>query len=52
MNSSLSNRCIALWEAAQRFNEEKGEFWSYVFSYISGRMKSALTRKEKNREEM
>ncbi|KKI93226.1 hypothetical protein WQ54_05130 [Bacillus sp. SA1-12] len=36
--------CIALWEAAQRFNKEKGEFRSYVYSFISGRMKTALSK--------
>jgi RNA polymerase sigma factor (sigma-70 family) len=35
--------CIALWEASLRFNAEKGEFKSYAYSYIIGRMKSALT---------
>ncbi|WP_299093732.1 sigma-70 family RNA polymerase sigma factor [uncultured Metabacillus sp.] len=39
--------CIALWEAAQRFNEEKGHFQSYVYAYISGRMKTALTRERR-----
>lgn len=34
--------CIALWEASLRFNEEKGEFKAYAYSYIIGRMKSAL----------
>jgi DNA-directed RNA polymerase len=42
--------CIALWEASLRFNEEKGEFKSYVYSYIIGRMKAVLTKERKNQE--
>lgn len=42
--------CIALWEASLRFNEEKGEFKAYAYSYIIGRMKSAL-REETMKEE-
>ncbi|OAS88205.1 MULTISPECIES: sigma-70 family RNA polymerase sigma factor [Metabacillus] len=42
--------CIALWEASLRFNEEKGEFKSYVYSYIMGRMKTALTNERKKQE--
>jgi RNA polymerase sigma factor (sigma-70 family) len=42
--------CIALWDASLRFNEEKGEFHSFAYSYILGRMKSALT-KEKVKQE-
>ena len=42
--------CIALWEASLRFNEEKGEFKSFAYSYIMGRMKSALTNERINQE--
>lgn len=35
--------CIALWEASLQFNEEKGEFKSYAYSYIMGKMKTMLT---------
>lgn len=42
--------CIALWEASLRFKEEKGEFKSYAYSYIIGRMKSAL-REERMKQE-
>ena len=42
--------CIALWEASLRFNEEKGEFKSYVYSYIIGRMKAVLTKERKRQE--
>jgi len=38
--------CIALWEASLRFNEEKGKFKSYAYSYMIGRMKSALTEEK------
>ncbi|UHA61385.1 sigma-70 family RNA polymerase sigma factor [Metabacillus litoralis] len=41
---------IALWEAFLRFNEEKGEFKSYAYSYILGHMKMALSRKKTERE--
>ncbi|TXC82223.1 sigma-70 family RNA polymerase sigma factor [Metabacillus litoralis] len=46
--------CIALWEASQRFDKEKGEFKSYAYSYIIGRMKSALTedRVKQEKEEL
>lgn len=42
--------CIALWEASLRFHEEKGEFKSYAYSYMIGRMKSALTEEKKKQE--
>lgn len=42
--------CIALWEASLRFNKEKGEFKSYAYSYMIGRMKSALTDDKKKEE--
>jgi DNA-directed RNA polymerase len=42
--------CIALWEASLRFNEEKGKFKSYVYSYIIGRMKEVLTKERKKQE--
>ncbi|MBM7606313.1 DNA-directed RNA polymerase [Metabacillus crassostreae] len=46
--------CIALWEASRRFDKEKGEFKSYAYSYIIGRMKSALTedRMKQEKEEL
>ncbi|MGM0873350.1 MAG: sigma-70 family RNA polymerase sigma factor [Bacillota bacterium] len=42
--------CIALWEASLRFEEEKGEFKSYAYSYIIGRMKSELSNERKLQE--
>lgn len=40
--------CIALWEASIRFDKDKGEFKSYAYSYIIGRMKSELTSDRKH----
>ena len=42
--------CIALWEASQRFQEEKGEFKSYAYAYIMGEMKTKLTNERKQKE--
>lgn len=42
--------CIALWEASLKFNEEKGEFKSYAYSYMVGRMIMALTAERKKKE--
>ncbi len=39
--------CIALWDASLRFNNKKGNFKSYAYSYIIGRMKRALTEERK-----
>ncbi len=36
--------CIALWEAALRFDKNKGKFSSFAYSYIAGRMKTELTK--------
>ncbi|MCJ7843375.1 sigma-70 family RNA polymerase sigma factor [Lederbergia sp. NSJ-179] len=41
---------IAFWDAYQRFDHEKGEFSSYAYSYIKGRMMTKLT-KDKQIEE-
>ena len=42
--------CIALWEASLHFNEEKGEFKSYAYSYIMGKMKTTLTNERIQQE--
>ncbi|MBZ5753566.1 sigma-70 family RNA polymerase sigma factor [Metabacillus rhizolycopersici] len=42
--------CIALWEASLQFNEEKGEFKSYAYSYIMGKMKTMLTNESIQQE--
>lgn len=38
---------IALWEAYERFDAEKGEFKNYAYSYIKGRMMTEMTRSNK-----
>jgi RNA polymerase sigma factor (sigma-70 family) len=38
---------IALWEAAQNFNPEKGAFAAFAYSYIKGRMLTELKQKTK-----
>ncbi|XXM71498.1 sigma-70 family RNA polymerase sigma factor [Lysinibacillus sphaericus] len=39
---------IALWEAAQNFNPEKGAFAAFAYSYIKGRMLTELKQKTKH----
>ncbi|MGM0843636.1 MAG: sigma-70 family RNA polymerase sigma factor [Bacillota bacterium] len=43
---------IALWEAASRFDHDKGSFSSYAYSYIKGRcldeMKRRILHEERN----
>lgn len=41
---------IALWDAHQRFDHGKGEFSSYAYSYIKGRMMTNLTKHRQNEE--
>ncbi|OIU69707.1 sigma-70 family RNA polymerase sigma factor [Rossellomorea aquimaris] len=38
---------IALWEAAQNFNPDKGVFAAFAYSYIKGRMLTELKQKTK-----
>jgi RNA polymerase sigma factor (sigma-70 family) len=38
---------IALWEAAQNFNPEKGAFAAFAYSYIKGRILTELNQKTK-----
>lgn len=35
---------IALWDASRRFDPEKGNFTSYAYSYIKGRLLTELKR--------
>lgn len=35
---------IALWEAQNRFDQKKGKFTSYAYSYIRGRILTELTK--------
>lgn len=39
---------IALWEAHLRFDEEKGKFSTYAYSYIKGRMLRELSKHRRN----
>ncbi len=41
---------IALWEAKQRFDPEKGAFRSYAYAYMKGRMMTTLTKANKEEE--
>jgi RNA polymerase sigma factor (sigma-70 family) len=41
---------IALWEAHQKFNPEKGAFPAYAYSYVRGRILSQLTIENRNEE--
>ena len=41
---------IALWEAHQRVDSEKGTFTSYAYSYIHGKILTELSRSKRNEE--
>lgn len=41
---------IALWDAHQRFDEDKGKFSTYAYSYIRGRMMTELKQQRKEAE--
>src|SRR4051812_20286611 len=41
---------LALWDASKNFDEQKGSFSTYAYSFIKGRMLSLL-RSEKKRED-
>ncbi|MFE8696412.1 sigma-70 family RNA polymerase sigma factor [Cytobacillus sp. FJAT-53684] len=43
---------IALWEAYGQFDEEKGNFTSYAYSYIKGRLLTELSKISKHVERM
>lgn len=38
---------IALWEASQKFNPDKGAFAAFAYSYIKGRILTELSQKTK-----
>ncbi|WP_227937582.1 sigma-70 family RNA polymerase sigma factor [Alkalihalobacillus deserti] len=42
--------CIALWNAYQQFNPDKGHFPTYAISFIRGRMLSHLSKENKYSE--
>ncbi|MBS4206632.1 sigma-70 family RNA polymerase sigma factor [Bacillus sp. FJAT-50079] len=41
---------IALWEAKQRFDPDKGKFSTYAYSYIKGRIMTELSKHRKAEE--
>lgn len=41
---------IALWEANERFDPEKGGFTNFAYSYIKGRFLTEMTKKNKHEE--
>jgi len=41
---------IALWEANERFDPEKGPFTSFAYAYIKGRLMTELTKNSKEEE--
>lgn len=41
---------IALWEAYLRFDAEKGNFGTYAYSFIKGRMLTELSKQRRNEE--
>lgn len=41
---------IALWEAKRGFDEDKGNFTSYAFSYIRGKLLTELTKRRKQED--
>lgn len=41
---------IALWEANERFDPEKGAFTSFAYAYIRGRLMTELTKNNKHEE--
>lgn len=41
---------IALWEAERGFFEERGNFTSYAFSYIRGKLLTELTQRRKQED--
>ena len=41
---------IALWEANEKFDPEKGVFSAYAYSYVRGRILSQLTNENRNEE--
>ncbi|MCJ8007411.1 sigma-70 family RNA polymerase sigma factor [Lederbergia wuyishanensis] len=41
---------IALWDAKQRFHEERGKFSTFAYSYIKGRMQTEMTKMNRDEE--
>lgn len=43
---------IALWEASTRFDEKKGTFLNYSYTYVKGKLLKELTKRNKLKEDL
>lgn len=43
---------IALWEASMRFDETKGTFLNYAYTYVKGKLLRELTKRNKLQEDL
>lgn len=41
---------IALWQAAERYDQERGAFSSFAYSYIKGNLQTEMTKRNKYEE--
>lgn len=41
---------IALWQAAERYDQERGAFSSFAYSYIKGNLQTEMTKRNKHDE--
>jgi RNA polymerase sigma factor (sigma-70 family) len=41
---------IALWQAAERYDQERGVFSSFAYSYIKGHLQTEMTKRNKHEE--
>lgn len=41
---------IALWQAAERYDQNRGAFSSYAYSYIKGHLQTEMTNRNKHEE--
>lgn len=41
---------IALWKAAERYDQERGAFSSFAYSYIKGNLQTEMTKRNKHDE--
>jgi DNA-directed RNA polymerase len=41
---------IALWQAAERYDQERGAFSSFAYSYIKGHLQTEMTKRNKHDE--
>jgi RNA polymerase sigma factor (sigma-70 family) len=42
---------IALWQAAERYNQERGAFSSFAYPYIKGHLQTEMTKRNKHGEQ-